>query len=646
MSKKELLGFVKQNDTEWYPTTDKAIEIIQQDIIKNDYKFRTILEPCCGDGRVSMAIKEAIKLNEDEEEDKVEIYGIETNEHLRIKAKANNVHLVASDFLNERYFMEKHSLMYLNPPFSTWKQFFTKALLEFADFGSDRRYSSDYKIAYIILPPRALEDNDFLNMLDAHDVKSIDWIDAKIEEAEKSERGFGRYSWTRNGWSSYEVLDYIDFRESDRQARVEAPLIKIRLNKDTKTSVKSESFFEFAFNQKIQRNSVQDELDKLFVGAKEKTEEYKNQDKQLLTGSDIVDMEVLRYSYKFQEVMLSIKPILEIPQETLDFLEIKILTVQEHFKQKEKNLRQESWGAIFGQLDLIKDKLTTKNREHLISSYAKDLDFTHTNIREIVISSIQYAGSVMEKQIADFYWKLVDDILKTENNYWSNEIYTKNIRNFRYQANSSKNNMMLDYRVIIQDDSKFKNSWEKIGDWTSRTLEDFRVSALLLGFKSPKWDYASGTGELSTLYSDRNHVNNPLKVKDKTNEGRIEEVYEYKDNGLKLVQYRIKGNWLNSVHVWADKDVIMTARAYKKGTMHIKLNQKFLMKLTYIALKDKNIIKNSFEFEKYMNDIKTEEGKATLSKDEIAGIKEIVTVGVNPELVFKDEVKNMPLIGM
>ena len=640
MGNKELLGYAKENDTEWYPTTDRAIEVIIKDIAKNDYKFGTILEPCCGDGRVSCAIAKALN-NEDRE---VSIFGIEINDHLRVKARANNVNLVGNNFLNERYFMEKHSLLFLNPPFSNWKDFFTKTIIEFSEFNKDRYYAQSFKIGYFILPPRALEDEDFHSLMKANNIQDLDLVKEKINEHNKdSARNIGIDS-----YNYFEILDTIDFRESDRQARVEAPLIKIRINYKNRDDKASESFFEFAFNQKIKRNSVQDDLDKMFNNAKQDHEKYiEDKDKQLLTGSDIVDMEVLHYNYKFHEIMLSVKPVLEIPQETLKLLGIQINQVQEIFKQKEKQLRDDSWRAIFNELNSIKDKLTTSNRDYLISEFAKDLDFTHDNIREIVISSIKYAGSVMESQIADFYWKLIDDILGSKNNYWSNEIYTKNIRNFRYQKGSNKNNLTLDYRVIIQDDSKY-NHYSNTGDWTSNTLENFRVCALLLGFSSPKWDLASDTGKLSTLYSsNRNHIKNPLKVKDNTNFGKIKDVYFYEENGVKKVQYELPSGWTSSDFIYSTNDIIMTARTYKKGTTHIKLNQNFLMKMTYIALKDKNIIKNSFEFEEYMNNLESEEkGDINLTKDEVGTIKEINTKGVSPKLIFKSEIKNSLLIGM
>ncbi len=585
-----LFESLKDNnqDFEFYPTTDEILNSIISDMKQTEKSnnhhmkyFReidSVLDIGAGDGRVLDAIGNTFGLKK---------RGIEKSSLLKEKWD-KSILPIGSDFNEVTLIDKKSGIIFCNPPYKEYVNWTCKILEE-----------GNFEFLYLVIPNRWSDNERIKDVLE----------DRKLE---------------------YKIIGEFDFLEADRKARAYVEVI--RFDKLLYTKEAFSYFYNKQFkteiNEKKQQNS-----DEVEEQEKNTIEYIKN---EVVSGSDFVQRLVKLHEEELSKLVNGMATLANVDNVIINILNISINEILEKMKVNINSLKYNYWKLLFDRLDKITNRLTSKSRDSLMQQMNSTMlvDFTVSNVYDVVIWIIKNANDFIDEQIKDVYLSLFSE--KNITNYKSNKnAYDK----WRYEKDFDTLyglRAVLDYRVVLSGyaaiyDPKEYHRTEYKNDLHKKAhtrINDIVTIAHNLGFRIQGTSYSLGnweSGKKKYLYFETS--NKELKKGIKTNLGTIEDVFyhdlfEGEEKNRNYYQYLINNEWYHENFVHPVGDIFMEIKAFKNGNIHFKFNQKFIKAFNIKAAALLGWIKNKEEFEAETGiKITDEEAKKYLNKNKTIDYK-------------------------
>jgi len=331
-------------------------------------------------------------------------------------------------------------------------------------------------------------------------------------------------------------LGKFDFEDSEfrkARAKVEIVKIKMKLRGNWNSEIMTDPFdiwFEKHFTIDAQEKAPS------FTANKSRAEKIH----EMVKGQNLIERLEELYREDLDKLIGTYKSLEELDFSLFKELNVDLKQVREGLKMKIKGLKDLYWKELFDNMDSITSRLTSKSREKLLEKLTShtSIDFSSENAYSVVIWAVKNANEYLDRQLTDVYFSLADK--ENIRLYKSNSHLVED--GWRYQKNE-QHHFALDYRLIIQQWSVFsRNSWET-------------------------YEYPNGMhNRTHDLLNDICTVGKNLGF-DVSNNSRDLEWDPGKKNTFFL----------------EDGSEFMEVRAYKKGTVHVKVNQLFMKKLNVEA---------------------------------------------------------------
>lgn len=441
----KLLSEVKEasEDLEFYPTTPNMLDLICQDIIKDEsHKSQnlSILDVGAGNGSSLEYLKSKIEGKYGAYENNhlsTTLYAIEKSQVL-VNAMHKDIFIIGTDFYQQTFIDKEMSILFCNPPYSDFKEWTMKLIRE-----------ANSNTLYFVIPERWDESEEILETL-------------------KQRKG------------SYEILGNFSFEDSIyRKARAKVDIVKISLNRSkfrNKTYYNSSVTvdpFELWFNDNfhIQEKETKEEKE-------QKKEEREN---ILVDKSKLIDNLVAFYNEELGKLMSNYKAVETLDADLLEELNINLSSLKEGLKIKIQGLKNLYWKELFNNLEAITNRLTSKSRDSLLSTLLRNtsVDFTHSNIYSVVLWAVKNANQYIDNQLLELYM----DLTETKNiiGYKSNSHMIDDTwrSNSRRDTKNKAHHYKLDYRCVLEGFYGFHSEGSYYGEGNLKKSGHNMISDLL-----------------------------------------------------------------------------------------------------------------------------------------------------------------------
>ena len=460
-----MLNLVKelkenQEDFEFYPTTDEMLDIV----IDNMSIHNSVLDIGAGTCKLYYKIKEKFNYY-------LDYYIIEKSKILQQKAPKQAI-FVGGDFYNCSLIDKKAEVIFCNPPYSEYEEW-TIRILEEA-FANE---------IFLIIPQRWKDNKDIVKIIEERDY-------------------------------TYEILATRDFLNAERQARATVDIIKFK-KKD-----KNNDPFDYWFDKTFKFNIAKE---KSYFEKEEEIKEEEKRINELAKKEGVVETLVKNYNEEMEHLMNNYKLLSKVDGEVLKILNIKKCDVKQLLREKIERLKDKYWNYLINNIDVITNKLTTKNRDYICSLIRNrnTVDFEYDNIYSIILWIIDKAKEYYNQQVVDMFQSIsnYENVIKFKSNQ---RVFSK--EDWRFSRKENITHYILDYRIITTD------------YYWYNTVNDLITIANNLGFYSD--DY---------LIREFNYPSYSYDAYQKT--GKV-----YLKNGELLIDYK----------------------KYKNGNLHLKMNKNFM----------------------------------------------------------------------
>jgi hypothetical protein len=421
---KDLLDNLKENnqDFEFYPTSQKMVDIIKNDIYIRDYS--SVLDIGAGNGNFFK------KLNI-----KCKKFAIEKSQIL-IDAMPSDIIVVGADFYEQTLFDKEFDYIFCNPPYSQFKDWMHKIIKE-----------TNCNDVIMIVPSRWQEDK------------------ALVELVEK--RGF-----------TYRILAKDDFLDGERQARAYVDIIVFSRSKRNNN--------EYGYNHEIPQsfiNFFEEEFISNFTSEKDKKIDDRLKDateNELVPAGNLVETMVNLYTLERNNLIDSYKAITKLSERTLRDIGVDKVKLINSLWDKITRLKKDYWQHLIHHTDKITDRLINNVREDLLCSMSmsgrNDIDFNHGNIYAVIIWIIKNANKSYDEQLLRMFdicispeniknYKSNQKVFETEENRWGHGCGTKT----QFKNEKEVRNIVLDYRIITRENQYGHKKW------LSSSVENFVI---------------------------------------------------------------------------------------------------------------------------------------------------------------------------
>lgn len=385
-------------DFEWYPTTDRMIEVVTRRL---DKTADSIMDIGAGDGRVLARLAERF-------ENSPNLYAIEKSTVL-IKAQPEGVIPVGTDLFEQNLACLPVDYIFCNPPYS-----------EFETWACMIIESGHARKAFLVLPRRWKEN---------------DGIELSLKKRGATAR----------------VLHSDDFFDGPRQARAVIDIVEVSFPmKDDGRYWRKEvkDPFDIWFDEHISTFDQEDEEGRR--SSYDVEQEALARVRHLSTIEDLVEA----YREEYGRMEANYRAIFQLDYALLKELGVNKEAVREGIKTKMAGLKSRYWTVLFERLDAITNRLSTATKakftERLTGRVA--LAFTSSNAYAVVLWAIKNANKYFDEQTVTLYRELstFDGVL----NYKSNiRTWEKNDwRYYRWNDDGGKrpDRYALDYRIVVQ----------------------------------------------------------------------------------------------------------------------------------------------------------------------------------------------------
>lgn len=352
----------------------------------------------------------------------------------------------------------------------------------------------------------------------------------------------------RRGRGIYRVLSRLSFLDSEfRQSRANVEVVKIRFKTEfNRTKELDVDPFDLWFEQSFRINADATR----YVRDSERSAERLH---ELVAGSNVIERLDQLYRQAFDKLLAVYKTLEQLDRELFKELGVNLQDVRSGLKQKIAGLKNLYWRELFDNLDAITSRLTQASRKRLLDKLTANtsVDFSAANAYAVVMWAIKNSNQYFDDQLKELYFALAER--ENIRNYRSNKRLIED--GWRYQR-KDMTHFTLDYRLVINRYRCF-NPEPPYGDYeypkglhtgAHDFLNDIRTVAQNLGF--------------SCSTDSRDLCWEPGK----------------------LQEFRTPAG-----------DLFMDVRAYKKGTLHIRVDQTFMKKLNIEAARLNRWVKDPEE---------------------------------------------------
>lgn len=460
MTTHQLVAQLKadEQDFEWYPTTEKMLECIVNDMRSNirlDFDDCNLLDIGAGDCRLG---KLMVACQSDKEFRNpvrcLEHYFVieKAFAHLKAINDFRPAVLVGTDFYDTDLTSIDAHITFCNPPYSQFVEWTCRILTTVKS-----------PIVYMVIPERWQQSTEIKKALASR--KDIE----------------------------FEVLLTDDFLDGERQARAKIEVVRFSMIKkgayDDKYTIKRYSLDE---------NDPTAQL--LGLLDKEPSEPIKpktSQELQVIFEQDKLTGLINDYNYQRHILSNDLQTIQCLSADLMNRLGIGTSNIVQKLRADLNALKLTYWQAFFNCYEPIKSRLTAKSREHLYR-YLRDnsqLEFTYTNCQAVTIIAIHRANSYFESQLKELFenFACADNLA----NYKSNQkVFSDG--DYRYQTSRDSNkadyyhHTALEYRLV--NSYYARTSWD-FDNTANNIVNDLAVVARTLGFNIPSFSVRKETGE-------------------------------------------------------------------------------------------------------------------------------------------------------
>ena len=357
-----------------------------------------------------------------------------------------------------------------------------------------------------------------------------------------------------------EVLGQFDFNNAERAARAVVDIVKVTLagSRGSRYTEESETDpFAIWFNSNFKIDtSKKSEYDSNEPSIPQ--EEVKN---ELVKGNSIIAVLTSLYARDLEHLVNNYKSLELLDPSLLNELDISFTGLRKALQTKIKGLKNLYWRELFNNLDSITDKLTKGSRENMLGTLTSrtDVDFNSDNIYAVVIWAIKNANAYYDKQLINLVERMVEKANIVQ--YKSNQ-KTFGEEKWRYaQRPEELDRFSLEYRVVLEHLGGLSTS-----DYDHERNRHNGLSACAYYFLTDILTIASNLG------FDTSHRATPSDFYWESNKGR--DFYCYDHSQKKEV-------------------LLMSVKAFKKGSIHIKFSPRFMMRLNVEFGRLKFWIKNA-----------------------------------------------------
>lgn len=326
-----------------------------------------------------------------------------------------------------------------------------------------------------------------------------------------------------------------DFLDAERSARAKVEIVA--LTHEASNSAVNDPFDDwfdnhFKFNE-AQTDSLEDDEDSLH-------------EKALVNGKNLIEGLVELYQNELFRLHESYAAITSLEIQNLKDIGVNKKSVRAALKEKISNLKIKYWSEVFNNLDKITDRLSSKSRKVMLEKLTSktNIDFDVSNVYSVLIWVIKNANAYFDKQLVEIFENLA--CKKSAIPYKSNKHFAegtwRSMSSYDIRRNGGK--YLLDYR-FIKSGSFFESGpygdYERV-ERRNELLGDIATIAFNLGFNICECSSIQQNGWAA---------------------GEKREMY-----------------FKNSE---AEKEILVAAKVYKNGNIHLWFNQEFMQKLNIEA---------------------------------------------------------------
>lgn len=354
--------------------------------------------------------------------------------------------------------------------------------------------------------------------------------------------------------ADFEIVGEFDFLEAeDRKARAKVDLVFIRLCRHNERNYRRHSVGENAIVDPFELwvndfFHLADNMDADKLSEYEKDREKSASREQriktaLVGGNGLIEALHTLYLKEMENLINNYKKVCSLDAELFRELDISINSVVNTLKSRVKGLKDAYWQELFNNYAPLTSRLTAASRENFVRSIRSktNIDFTPSNAYAITVWAVKNANGYFDNQMIDTFNKMVEagNVI----NYKSNERVFK-FNRYRYIEHGSERptNFKLDYRIVLEHiggintSSYSHDARNGLSLCAANFLDDLVVVAMNLGF-----DLVDGVKHHSFVPGQK-------------------EVFYTRDKS-------------------GERMILMEARAFLNGNMHIRFSQKFILAL-------------------------------------------------------------------
>ena len=385
-------------DFEWYPTTDRIISRICNDMDGYDYHSRatSVLDIGAGDGRVLTAIHDKMKAHQSN--DNLSLYAIEkATVHLSNMPK--DIHVIGTDFYQQTLVDKSIDVVFCNPPYSEFEAWTLRILQE-----------ASASHVYLVIPRRWRDNVDIQTAMETRSAKVTS-------------------------------LGEFDFVDGDRSARALVEVIHIRFsysNRDAFDTVLETMLPELDVFTRDKSVEADEDVDVVKPEVIESSE-------------NIVEAMVMAYDAELNTLIENYRGACKVDYLILKELGVTKSSVLEAIRLKIKGLKNKYWRNLFAVLKTVTKRLATKQRKAFLDSLQRNVrvDFTESNVYAILIWVSKWANDYYDEQLVELFQTLSNDscVIKYKSNQ---RVWTQG--DWMYQSNRENNkasHYRLEYRMVI-----------------------------------------------------------------------------------------------------------------------------------------------------------------------------------------------------
>jgi hypothetical protein len=481
-----------EQDYEWYPTTDRILETIKQDMAQffndrfdEEYKGADLLDIGAGDGRALKYLTRSYNKR----------YAIEKSKIL-IDQMDRDIFIIGTDFLESTLIDKASQAVFSNPPykhFSIWTQ---KIILE-----------AKADIIYLVIPERWKDDIAIKQALESRGVEA-------------------------------RIIDSFDFLDAPRKARAKVDIIAVNLSKErhghrSQITDPFDVWFENTFQfeaQKCERPDYekrQSEYESL----------HEKVNHELIEGRNLIEILVSLYNKEMETLNLNYLAVSKLDKAILKELDVNTDALKSALKQKLEGCKHKYWKEFFSNYDALTDRLTKSSRESMINTlYAHtSVDFSESNCYALTMWAIKNANKYYDSQLISVVEKLVDianvKVYKSNQKTFENEDWRYTTR---WDLRKKITHYGLDYRIVLENAGGLKRNEDYeyrfphgLNESAHDLLDDIITIANNLDFGVPSWvnsrqmkwdgsdekDFMINVGHNKKLMAVRAYKNQNLHVK-------------------------------------------------------------------------------------------------------------------------------------